>query len=82
MPPRLTRGVPARERPGGGLGWLAASGRHGRITGAGVQQAAARRRCMRFSLTRDHRGLDGVPATQPLAEMRDYLEALFRLSGG
>ena len=40
-----------------------------------------RRRFMRLSLTWDHRVLDGAPAAQFLAEVRDYLEAPYRLLG-
>ena len=38
-----------------------------------------RQRTMTLSLTWDHRALDGAPAAQFLASVRDYLEAPFRL---
>ncbi len=38
-----------------------------------------RRQVMRLSLTWDHRTLDGAPAAQFLASVRDYLESPFRL---
>ena len=38
-----------------------------------------RRQTMTLSLTWDHRALDGAPAAQFLASVRDYLEAPFRL---
>ncbi len=38
-----------------------------------------RRKTMTLSLTWDHRALDGAPAAQFLASVRDYLEAPFRL---
>ena len=40
-----------------------------------------RRRCLRLSLTWDHRVLDGAPAAQFLADVRDSLEAPYRLLG-
>ncbi len=38
-----------------------------------------RQKAMTLSLTWDHRALDGAPAAQFLASVRDYLEAPFRL---
>jgi pyruvate dehydrogenase E2 component (dihydrolipoamide acetyltransferase) len=38
-----------------------------------------RQKAMTLSLTWDHRALDGAPAAQFLATLRDYLEAPFRL---
>ncbi len=42
-------------------------------------ETPVRQKAMTLSLTWDHRALDGAPAAQFLASVRDYLEAPFRL---
>ena len=42
-------------------------------------ETAVKRRRMRLSLTWDHRVIDGAPAAQFLATVREYLEAPYRL---
>ena len=42
-------------------------------------ETPVRRQRMRLSLTWDHRVIDGAPAAQFLATVREYLEAPYRL---
>lgn len=44
-----------------------------------IGDAPVKRKCMRLSLTWDHRMLDGAPAAEFLASVRGFLEAPYRL---
>ena len=46
---------------------------------AWIGDAPVKRKCMRLSLTWDHRVLDGAPAAEFLASVRGFLEAPYRL---